>query len=420
MVNMKKTGLIFAFCIILLLFGNFTSALTPNYIYDENDRLSLADYGNYKIYYAYDSDGNLISEKKEILIDKKKIVSEVSYKYSNGRLAEINSLEGKIEYDYDSEGRIIKATDNSEITTYDYDEQGRVVCINCQDDADGIAETYTYDENDNAIGYSVGNQQFRQEFDEQGRLTKKISDSGFAVYEYDENGNLEEISDSGFFGESAKFEDCGEIKDGESYDANCNLLEDKNYKYIYDSDGRLKEKTEKTSSQKTKYGYDSSENLIKIEYADKTTEEFSYSAGLKITYKDRNGKKYAYLTPGDESSLAETSDKVKLTCAKTYSHEYVGNCDEKQCGSDKFIKCEQNSNQAKVQCEIIEETLCSKNPKCRQGFKETSREICLVGQEDNVLASPSQPDIINYIKEFAKSIREKIKTAGNAVRNLLG
>jgi len=170
---MKKTKLLVLGFVLLILIP-LISANSPNYVYDDLDRLTMVDYPGemedvkYEYYgdtniiftmnigagtyiYTYDENGDIKKEEFEGHPER-----NVYYEYySDGKIASISRNGIYIDYSYDSLGRIrTEVTVKGGITTwsqYKYDSEDRITKIITPS---RISE-YSYDSNNNLISEKI-------------------------------------------------------------------------------------------------------------------------------------------------------------------------------------------------------------------------------------------------------------------------
>jgi lipoprotein len=118
---------------------------------------------DYVLTYVYE--GNLLKKK----VDEKGVIED-EYFYSNGKLIKKNNLKETFEYEYDTEGRLVKV-----ISYIPYNPQKHITKIEYISNSI-IKET---ESNGNVITYTVSN----------GNLIKSEGRKGILTYEYDNKNN---------------------------------------------------------------------------------------------------------------------------------------------------------------------------------------------------------------------------------------
>jgi YD repeat-containing protein len=355
----------------------------PEYYYDSFGYLIKIDYGDPCEYgllsenYFYNN-SELEKEIYVLKINNNNYFYSIEYKYnSNNSLSYYKSPFEEIRYEYDDENRLIEEDYNGEITTYDYDNESRVVCINCQPEASGIPEIYEYDSNGSVVYMNIAGKEYNQEFDEQGRLTKKQDyTGGYADFEYDDNGSLLSIDDTGYFNESYSFSECG-YADFE-YDEECNLIKDDTYFYEYNEFGNVVNKTIlNETGQLTNlviyYAYNDDFQIVNITYPDNSVIEYVYdSSGL---YKLSDEYSDYYLSPIDYSTLYTESGILGIL-------EYCG----EDCGEIQIDwRCDdgiQNGYEEGIDCGLSCWNTCKSEYCGNQSCDETIGESCSSCPED--------------------------------------
>jgi hypothetical protein len=187
--------------------------------YDANDNRIKLSYGesagsfSYIYHWAYDGDGNLVSEERDIDADGT-INLRYTYIYENGNLI-------RRDYDDNADGIIDRATH------YTYDANGNLLTESYDHNNNGIftdpndwVQTYTYDANNL----------------QKTRLTVSVnSGTSYAEFEYDDNGNkILEQSDGNYDGENPQWS----FRQTWLYDSESRIL---NMAVDWDADGSIDE-----------------------------------------------------------------------------------------------------------------------------------------------------------------------------------
>ena len=284
-----------------------------SYEYDANDNcIKKTDAKGNVTGYTYDAYGNLT----EVISPNGDSVKN-SYSQSNYITSVTAENLQVMATDYDRYNRIVKLTDgNGNETEYTYDTRGNLTGIT---DEIGVYETVTYNSDGKPVTISNGEgETVSYTYDEYGRCissSREISGREYtAYYSYDESGNVIQTVD------------------------NMNSV----IYYSYDSAGNLISSTDETGVQ-TLYEYDTLNRLVKILYADGTSEAFTYDAegncteitdryGLKaeikydrlnrtekITYADGTSESYTYDETGNVKTHTQTTGAVT-----TYEYDSLG------------------------------------------------------------------------------------------------
>ena len=91
----------------------------------------------------------------------------------------------------------------------------------------------------------------------------------------------------------------GQVADSR-FDAANRLLEDQEFKYSYDDNGNMIEKTQVTTSQVTKYSYDAENQLTRIDFPDGTNAQYRYDALGRRIEKNSSGALTRYVYDGED------------------------------------------------------------------------------------------------------------------------
>ena len=209
-----------------------------HYYYDEFNRLSRLDNGNYYTYhYTYDKKGNLISLLDEFC----NIITTYGYD-SIGRLVSSNRSNGFGMYQtYDAFNRINKLVytkgADTEVYRYIYNDKNLIGSVvlptgksisNSYDslnrlvlkqisDAAGLSVSYTYKAGINGTTSSL--------------IETVTTAEGVFSYTYDANGNIQTVSKNGVLQESYTYDELGQLK---TVTRGTNV-----YEYTYDNGGNI-------------------------------------------------------------------------------------------------------------------------------------------------------------------------------------
>ena len=138
------------------------------YVYDSQNRLSMASDKNGKYIFEYNSKGNLIeySQNSEAGYYRENYTydennnmtactasnSKVTFFYDeNGRLIRTNDAYGNIlkKFTYTADGKVATERNNNALITYAYDTKGRQISCVTESDDEKTEETITYDKDGN-------------------------------------------------------------------------------------------------------------------------------------------------------------------------------------------------------------------------------------------------------------------------------
>lgn len=306
------------------------------------------------VYYAYDSNGNVIREKNgenytyytyddnnNVLIEATlkenyngsiptaydaslTCFDTVSYTYDEkGRVTKEESYDGTIfQYEYDGKGNILKVTSSivinditeTYVTSYTYDDMGNILSTNSSNAKsiniyDAAGRKLLEKENDNYT---------RTIYDEYGRIIQEITSEDYDTskdglpdantysdsaaghtYNYDENGNL--ISETNRLGVTTnyKYYSTGEKKQ-ESYDI---------YEFNYTLTGEL-ESVKVAGKTAISYVHDDYDNLVEEKYANGDTIRYEYNEDGYVTaeYRNNNASPFVTFTYDEENELIQKTN----------------------------------------------------------------------------------------------------------------
>ncbi len=282
--------------------------------YDDNFKIVKQNYydgdGRFCYYesYEYTPEGNIskcyrkYGESDKFLSydcvydSNKKIAKMTYYNYYNGDVTPSYT----ISYKYDSNQNLISITDKSDtsetIDEYDleYDLKGNLICSTHKSPNVNYEITYKYDSNNNVIQetYKSGDGSYYEHFfDSNGNEIRDIT--------YDVDGSISHENQYKYDSHNNRIwsywkYDSGSSETTYTYDADGNLIKEEyvythddgdahesttTYSYVYDSDGRIIEKTSFDGDTKeifhtTRYTYDSHGNLLKESEISSSGEEY--------------------------------------------------------------------------------------------------------------------------------------------------
>ena len=257
-------------------YPNSDSFFVYGFKYDTNENLvSCASKSNNwqrEILYQYDE------YNRPIRRTSPEGISEIEYDARGNVIKRVTSYGSILEYEYDSNNKLLKITYTDElgtvsyVQTFVYDAKGQLIKETYEDkeleNPLSIVHTYTYDENGNLlVEEQVNSSGYRSvdeyQYDANGNLIKKTERTSHStiiyIWEYDKEGNA--ILEKRLFGD-------GRISHiiNKTYDEAGNLI----VKQVYEDNG-LYEHTHETL-----YEYDEHGNLLKIIGESSTTEYSGY------------------------------------------------------------------------------------------------------------------------------------------------
>lgn len=267
----------------LLLLATLPGGIATSYQYDAAGQVTQKSVGGQVEIYSYDARGDLsdatfdglnYSRKFDAagrLIQEKGGTSSsvVDYSYNNE-----DELEGyqfpvqgiAAEYTHDTRGLLTKLVGNGGTIDYQYDGAGRLIRESLPNNVDitnvfdsvgqikqithglssSIQYDYTHDSAGRIVTRSGGGLNWQYAYDQSSRLVSANNGvTGFA-YQYDVLGNR--------------------LNDGATYDVFNKLLSDDTHAYTYDDRGNLVEKKNKTTGERSVYGWSNHNRLIKYKH----------------------------------------------------------------------------------------------------------------------------------------------------------
>lgn len=250
---------------------------TLTFAYDSVNRVVSATSGGVgthpaaKLSYSYDARGLPVS----ITDDK-----GGSTRYEFDELLQmsrvITSTGATIDMKYSARGEREKTLfPNGTYSEYDRDASGKLRrIVHGFAGAQSIVDSYEFDSSDNIAKITSGSRIRRFSYDASQRLIAVDKEANDESYSYGVDGARSASHLSA------------------SYRANIRgqIIEDDLYSYAYDMDGNLSVRTEKVSGQQTRYFFDSSNRLIRIETPGGGVASYRYDALGRRFEKTVNGK----------------------------------------------------------------------------------------------------------------------------------
>jgi RHS repeat-associated protein len=298
------------------------------YQYDLMDRLSTVTYpGANVVSYGYDAAGNL----QRVTYPDGRVVH---YTYNaNGWLTEVIAGTGTTRFEYDKVGRFTREhLPNGIIVCHGYDAAGSLTSLIAKDAKGTLLSclSYAFD----AVGNCLRNERKSRDggertaykYDSLYRLVRvKRSDGSEAKYKYDDKGNRlsRQTSSPGnrnsvlrYATAAIRMLGISWIRTSYTYDIENHLTRAGDIEFTYDKKGNVSEK--RVGDEVTHYFYDGDNRLIKVEYPDRTYNEFHYDAlGRRVRKRHRNGRTVQYIYDG-HNLIQELDDRGQLIASYTY------------------------------------------------------------------------------------------------------
>ena len=310
---------------------------TTTNIYDELSRITNINSPDNNIALTYDKAGNIVNIKDndsdldftfdalgrlETAVTKSggvqpEVTLTYSYDNSGRRISLEDSAGGKTEYDYfadDSLKTLTTAANN--IITFDYDATGRLSEI---DFPGGISGSYSYDAQGLLETISHGGDitdfvDITYGYNEVGNIISAAEATQTRSYTYDE---LQQIVAGGTVlePENYSYDSAGNRIDSHlsaqhSHSNNNSLDQDDRFKYIYDNDGNLLQKTNLINNEVTAYIWDSQNQLIGITHPDSTSTSYKYDGLGRRIEKNVNGLITRYIYDGEDIVLEYNGSNI--------------------------------------------------------------------------------------------------------------
>lgn len=282
---------------------------TIAYTYDANNNiLSKTDAQKNIIKYSYDRNKNLTSTTTSLGIRKLNEYDKLD------RLVSSTIDKGTKEYEYDSNGNLLKEVDNKgNITLHSYGKANRkFLTIKAFGTNNQSKIYYTYDKNGNIKTLKDENEKITNfEYDGLNRQIKKIYPSSkYVEYEYDENSNQKLIK-------KADGTIITQIHDSQNRIKTIKADGTIKQEFKYDTISRLtyvKDMNEGDKEYIVKYKYDSKNNIIESNQDGKIiTKEYDLNSNLKyLNLPNKQVVNYTYNKNDRLKSIKKGSKKDNL------------------------------------------------------------------------------------------------------------
>jgi RHS repeat-associated protein len=287
-----------------------------DYTYDPLGRVIRVENDVAIVEYTYDSDGNVATETTQPVVPGTLPTVTSTYTWSPaGRLDNVVlGAHGTRAFDHDSAGRVIQL-DDSQTGTTQFSWGSDDLLTRVERVGGAVTELeYTAAQrperrrSTNSSGSLL--EDLVVERDALGRVVARTDSFGQHDYSYDERGQLVTAthpSSSGLVDEAYVYDDDGNRQSWTGHpaaevavDSADRLLQDHDYAYTYDHEGRIETKVDRTTLARTTYEWDSFDQLQRLVHADGTETTFAYDGlGRRVEVVDR-GTVTRFVYDGDE------------------------------------------------------------------------------------------------------------------------
>ncbi len=287
--------------------------MSPSELFYDSGRLfnsEFEDYDPQRFVYTRPDGTQYVIDAKQGLMSVTTTTGETISFGKNG----VTSSDGKsISFLYDEEGRIAEASDSTgKKLTYEYDVFGDLVCVT---DQTGSTTKFTYKKHYLSEIYDArGVMISRNEYDNEGRLTKSVDANGNEIaYEHDIDGREEVVTDRNGGVTRYIYDEKGNILS--QTDANGNTV-----KNTYDSNGNLASKTDALGNT-TNYKYDTMGNMLTLTDAEGHTITNEYNSKGLLTSINSTGIDALKIRYTDDGLTSGTTDAM----GNEINYEYDSN-----------------------------------------------------------------------------------------------
>lgn len=247
---------------------------TWTYIFDPMNRLTkVTSFNGSKQENGYDKNSNLTSKK--VTVGANSYNTAYVYSITDKNIEVVDHNQNKTRFVYDEKDNPVQMiSGNGSTANWAYDENNRVSrMVNTKASGDvRNSFGYTYDANGNITSVTTGGGTISYQYDALNQLTREtLLDGTIIDYQYSPVGNrTKKIVTQNGTSTTTNYTYDGADQltnvNGQaySYDANGNLLDNGNKKFIWDSEGRLTEVRKKSdNSLIAQYEYDSQGRRVK-------------------------------------------------------------------------------------------------------------------------------------------------------------
>jgi RHS repeat-associated protein len=254
------------------------------YTYDPIGELIEADDADARLTFSYDDSGNLASQTSAgTATSDQPTVSLSIGRDAAGRPRTLTAPWGTTSFSYDANGLLASVTDPSGGDfSLGYDPLGRLTSLSRPN---GVTDSYAYTAAGqlasrssaksgsviDALGYT---------YDDSGRVATRTDSSGTTTYGYDTADRLTSVlapAGSPVPNEAFSYDGSGnQTGAGQVYDGANRLLADARYDYVYDGEGNLTRKTERSSGAVTTYAWNALHELTSATLPDGTVVTYRY------------------------------------------------------------------------------------------------------------------------------------------------
>jgi RHS repeat-associated protein/uncharacterized repeat protein (TIGR01451 family) len=276
-----------------------------SYAYNPLGEPTEADNQNARVSFSYDAAGYLTSQtSRGTATSNQPTVSLTVGRDSTGRISSVQAPWGATNLSYDSRGFLSTLTDgNGGTFAFSYDVLGELSQLSRPN---GVNDVFTY----NPLGQllsrtssGAGNvvDSVAYTYDMSGQPTSRTDAAGTVSYGYDAATRLLSVTPSAgstLPTETFTYDAAGNrTSGGATYDANDRLTSDANFTYLYDNEGNLITRTEKSNVHTTHYSWNALDQLISATLSDGTVVAYKYDAlGRQIEASTPAGSsRYVYL-----------------------------------------------------------------------------------------------------------------------------
>lgn len=314
-----------------------------NYSYDPLDRLTRKVKPEETVNYAYDRQGNILSlqdsdSNLSYVYDGLNRITEArtaatagqpaslikfTYDMRDNRDTLIDPQGGTTRYTYDVAARLTSITTaSSETFSFTYDSLSRRTGLT----RGALSTSYAYDAAGRLVNLThqggPGPLQFSYTYNRAGSRKSLADSAGSHVFELDSLYRLTGASHpSGQLTESFTYDPVGNrtsshLSNTYQHNAADRLTADAVSDYIYDANGNLTRKTERSTAKITNYTYDSENQLTRIDFPDGTSTSYRYDGFGRRIEKKIGGQAVQYVYDGQDV-LAEYAGS---TLTALYTH----------------------------------------------------------------------------------------------------
>jgi RHS repeat-associated protein len=298
---------------------------TVSYTYDRLGNLLAVTDGDSSLSFVYDALSRLMEARTNSAVGQPATVIRASYDALGNRKTMTDPNNGITQYAYDALSRLTTLTDASnQVFTFEYDALSRRTKMI---EPGGLGASYTYDQSNRLTSIvnraPSGDTAFTYTYDRTSNRQSVTDSSGLHSFKYDSLSRLivathpPNLSTETYSYDSVDNRTVSHLAASYTYDLASHLLADSTFDYVYDANGNLIRKTERSTGKVINYSYDAENELVRIDFPSGTSATYRYDGLGRRIEKNINGQITRYVYDG-LNILTEYSATGTVTAQYTH------------------------------------------------------------------------------------------------------